>query len=107
MMRARAVVEVILNELEAWDADRIERFVVGAACVPHGNGGDAKIFQRLHPLRKNWRLSGVLLQINPQDFSGAVVHVEIARNLRLFRFKDNRTGWFAHVLWLLQFLRSG
>jgi hypothetical protein len=45
VMRAGAVVERILDELKAGNADGVESFVVGSAGVAIGDGGNAEILQ--------------------------------------------------------------
>jgi len=106
-MRARFVVEAILNELEARDSDGVERLVIGAARVAVGDGGDAQVFQRLDPLRKDRADGGVFLQLNAEDFAGAVIDVEVAGNFRLLGLQHDWAASLTHPLRFLQLFGSG
>src|ERR1051326_6876523 len=82
---ARVVLDGVLYELEAGNTYRIERKVVSAAGVAHGQGIHSEIVEGLHPGLED-RLSGlVLLQIETPDLSCAVIDVEIDGNLGLLR----------------------
>ena len=63
------VVERVLDELEAGDADRVEGEMVGAAGIAEGDGGDAEVFEGLDPLGEDGRDEGVLLEVNAADFA--------------------------------------
>ena len=63
------VVERVLDELEAGDADRVEGEMVGAAGVAQGEGGDAEVVEGLDPLGEDGRDEGVLLEIDAADFA--------------------------------------
>jgi hypothetical protein len=63
------VVERVLDELEAGDADRVEGEMVGAAGVAQGDGGDAEVLEGLDPLGEDGRDEGVLLEIDAADFA--------------------------------------
>lgn len=75
---ARFVVERVLDELEARDADRVEGEVVGAAGVLHADGGDAEVFQRRDPLLEDGADRRVLLQVGAADLARSVIEVEVA-----------------------------
>src|SRR5579885_444792 len=75
---AALVIQVVLNELEAVDADGVEGEVVGAAGIAHRKGGYTEVFERSDPLRKDGRNGGVFLQVDAADFTGAVRSEEIA-----------------------------
>jgi hypothetical protein len=77
------VVEWVLDELEAGDADRVEGEMVGAAGVAQGDGGDAEVFQGLDPLGEDGRDEGVLLEIDAADFARSVIEVEVGGDLAL------------------------
>src|SRR4051812_32476381 len=47
VVSALAVLDLVLDELEAGQTDAIEREVVRAAGIALGDGGDAEVFQRL------------------------------------------------------------
>ena len=51
-MRA-LVVQVVLDELEARNAHRVEAKVIGAACIAHRERCHAEVFQGRYPLRKD------------------------------------------------------
>src|SRR5450755_576475 len=80
VMRACAVVEWILDELKAGNADSVESFVIGSAGVAIGDGGNAEVLQRFHPLREDRSDCGVLLEIDAANSAAAVVHVKVRRN---------------------------
>src|SRR5450432_471559 len=109
-MRARAVVERILDELKAGNADGVESFVVGSAGVAVGDGGNAEVLQRLHPLREDRGGCGILLEIDAANPAAAVVHIEVRGNLLMLGFKlDGSAGVaieFGDVR-LIRFGRSG
>ena len=46
---AGVVLDVVLDELEARQADAVERLVVGAAGVANGQRGRAQVAERLQP----------------------------------------------------------
>ncbi len=60
---------------------RVEGFVIGAAGVAHGEGGDAQVLQRLNPLLEDRRDGGITLQVDAANLAAAVVEVEVAGNL--------------------------
>ena len=62
-MRARLIVQRILDELEARNADAIERLVIGAAGIAQRQRGHAEVLQRLDPLREDRRDRCIALQI--------------------------------------------
>ena len=79
VMGAALVVEIVLDELETGNADRIEAQVIGAAGVAHRDGGDAEVLQRRDPLRKDGRDRRVALEIDAANLARAVVDVEVGR----------------------------
>ena len=107
VVRARAVIERVLDKLESRNADCVERFVIGASGIAHGQRVDAKVVERLNPLREDRRDGRILLQVNAADFSCAVVHVEVAGDLLLIGFGLHRAGRFAYPLRQLELVGSG
>ena len=77
VVRAGFVVGVVLNELEAGDADGVEGEMVGAAGVLIRDGGDAEVGERGHPLLEDVEDGAVVLRVDAANFSGAVVDVEV------------------------------
>src|SRR5580693_5857183 len=73
MVSARLVLYRILDELEPRNADGVERKMVGAARIAHGQRGHAEIAERLHPRFEDRSDGLVLLQINTPDLSRAIV----------------------------------
>ena len=71
----------ILDELEARDADTVERLMIGAAGVAHGQGADAQVFERLHPLGEDARDAGVFLH-----------HVYTCKGFFEIRFESQTRG---------------
>src|SRR3989442_7565492 len=97
MVRARSVIERILNELEPRDADSIKSLMVGATGVAYTHRGYAQIFQRLDPLGKDRSYSGILLKINAANLAAAIIDVEIPGNFLLVGFKLQRACRLAIV----------
>ena len=81
VVQAGEIVERILDELEARDADVIERQVVRAFRVLQGDGRHSEVLQRLHPGLEDRPDLEVLLEIDAADAARAVVVVEISRDL--------------------------
>ena len=77
-MRARVVLDRILNELEAGQPDRVERLVIRAAGVADRQRRHAEVVERLHPLLEDRRDGLVALQVDAANRAGAVVDVEVA-----------------------------
>ena len=84
------VVERVLDELEAGDADRVEGEMVGAAGVAQGEGGDAEVVEGLDPLGEDGRDEGVLLEIDAADFARSVIEVEVGGDLALLGLEFER-----------------
>src|SRR5580692_77790 len=96
VVRTRAVIQRILNELEPRDAHRVERFMIRAACISYRDCAHAEIAQRRHPLLEDGTDGGILLQVDTANFSRAVIQIEISRNFLLLRFQLNWTDRLAH-----------
>ena len=64
-----AVVERILDELEAGQADRVERQVIGAAGVADGDRRHAEIAKRREPLLEERPHRLVALQVDAADLA--------------------------------------
>ena len=99
-MGAAFVIHRVLNELEAGDARGIERLMVGAAGIAHGKRIHAKITKRLHPRFKDRLDPGILLHVNAANLAGAVIHVEIDRDLCLLRLSRHRPIFPARDRWI-------
>ena len=80
-MRARAVLDRVLDELEPRQTDVIERHVVGRIGVRQRHGGRAQIVDGVEPLREQRRGGAVALGVDAADFPGAVVEIEVDRQL--------------------------
>ena len=75
----RAVVlDLVLDELEARQADRVVRQMVRAARVADRQRRHPEVRERLHPRLKDRRDGLVALQIDAANRAGAVVDVEVA-----------------------------
>src|ERR1700719_974974 len=105
-MRSRSVIQHVLNELEARNADGIKRLVIGAAGISHRDRADAQVAKWCNPLLENLSDRRILLQVDPADFSRAVVDVEVSRNLRLLRLDDNRSSRLAQKIRQLHLIGS-
>src|ERR1022692_3529314 len=99
MVGAGLVLDGILDELESRDADGIKGLMVGAAGVTHGERVHAQVFERLHPGFKDWGYRFVLLQIDASNLAGAVVHVEIGGDFRLFGFHSYLSSFSPQQGW--------
>ena len=77
----RVVLDLVLDELEAGQADAVERLVVGAAGVGDRQGGGAHLAERLEPLAEDRPDGLVALHVDAADLAGAVIEVEIGREL--------------------------
>src|SRR4051812_36751804 len=88
MMRARVVIERVLDELESGQADLVEWEVIGAAGVGERDGLCAKIVERREPLFEDRRGCGVPLAIDAADLPAAIVEIEVRRQLLVFRAFD-------------------
>src|SRR5579859_2203761 len=106
-MGSALIVERILNELEAGQADGVERKMIGAAGVAHGERRDAEILERRNPLPEDRLLCGIALEIDPADLSGAVVDIEVRIERLPLRLGFDGTGGLADELRQLHRLRIG
>src|SRR5258707_15473379 len=91
VVRARVVFDWILYELEPRDAGSVEREMVGATGVAHGQRIHAEIVEGLHPGLKDRLYGGVLLHEDAANLARAIVHVEIDGNLCLLRLDRHGT----------------
>src|SRR5581483_5806035 len=92
-MRARLILDRILNELESGNADSIEGKVIGAASIAHRERVHAQIFERLHPCFEDRLHRGISLHVDTANLSGAVVDIELNRNLCLLRLPRHRPSF--------------
>src|SRR5271165_2682918 len=106
MMCARGIVERVLDELKAGEADGVESFVIGAASVAERKSRDAEIFEGSHPLLENGSDGGVALEVDAANFSSAIIDIEIRGEFLVVGLKLNRAGGIAvkfgdiHLLWI-------
>ena len=70
--------------------DRVERLVVGAAGVAQRDARRAEVLHRLHPGLEHGLRGGVLLQVDAADPAGAVVEVEVGRELAVLGLQRHR-----------------
>jgi hypothetical protein len=84
MMRAGAIVERILNELEPRQPHRIEGKMIRAAGVANRNGAGAQILERREPGIEDGPHHVITLKMNAPDLSGAVVQVQVAAKPGMF-----------------------
>src|SRR5882757_5393441 len=94
-MRAGLILDGILNELKSRDADGVERKVIGAAGIAHGECIHTEVFEWLYPSFKDGSYGCVLLQVHAADFSGAVVYVEVGGDFCLLRLDCDLSGFAA------------
>ena len=88
------VLDLILDELEAGQADAVERLVVGAAGVGDGQRGGAHLAEGLEPLAEDRADGLVPLEVDAADLAGAVVEVEVGLELVVTRaWAPRRWRW--------------
>ena len=78
MVCACLVLDGVLDELESGNADGVERKMISATGVAHGESSHPEIFKGFHPRFEDGSHGFVLLQVDAADFSGAVVDIEIS-----------------------------
>jgi len=81
VMRQRVVLDFVLDELEAGQADAVEGQVVGAAGVGEAQRGGTHVAEGLEPLAEGGAHRLIPLEIDAADLAGAVVEVEIRLEL--------------------------
>src|SRR5579871_97924 len=94
-MRAAAILQRILNELECRQTDTVERDVVRAPRVPNRQRGRAQILQRLHPSLEDWTRLVVVLDVDAADLAAAVVEVIVSGK----RSEERRVGKECRSRW--------
>ena len=87
VMRLGGIVQRILNELEAGQPHRVKRLVIGSARVADGDRICAVILEGVQPRLEDGPHHVVALQIRAADLAGAVVQVEVTRELGMFRLE--------------------
>ena len=87
---ARLVVQRILNELEAWQPECVERHVIGAAGVQRRQCRRPEVVERLQPRFEDRTHGFVALKIHAADPARAVVQVEIRGELRVLGLERHR-----------------
>src|SRR5580698_9309610 len=98
MQAACLVVTRVLDELKSRDSYLVERFVVRRAGVAHADGGDAQVFQRHNPLVEDGNNGCVVLGIDAQHLSSAIVQIEVAGNKPMLGFDGQWANRFPQVL---------
>src|SRR6266550_5004301 len=88
MVRAAAVVERVLNELEAGQTDVVERNVVRAAGVGRRERLGAEVAERLQPFPEIGTHRFIALHVNAPDFASAIVQIEVRGKFVVFVFLD-------------------
>jgi len=77
VMRARSIVDPVLEQLEAREAGLIERQVVRSPVAELGKRLQSEICEGLHPCLEDRRRLAVALQMYAAELSCSVVHVEV------------------------------
>src|SRR5689334_24655403 len=90
MVRTRVVFNLVLNKLEARQTNPIKRQVVRTAGVSDRERGRAQIAERRQPLTEERTNSFVALQVNATNLARAVIEIEIAAQLLVLGFRDER-----------------
>src|SRR5579859_6419498 len=93
VMRARLVLDRVLDELESWNAYCIEREVIRSASVAHCERVHSQIFELLHPRLENGLHCRVALHVDAANLACAIVDVEISGDLGLLRLDRHRAGF--------------
>src|SRR5437899_6244507 len=89
-MRAALVLDGILNELEARQADGVEREVVSASGIRKTERLRLQIRKRLKPAAEKRPRRLIALHIDPSDFSGAIVQIEVSAEPLVVRLAHER-----------------
>ena len=87
----RAVVQRVLDELEARQADGVERQVIGAAGIADRHAWSTpRSLERREPRFEDRPHRVVALQVDAADLAAAVVEVEVAGELGVLRLELHR-----------------
>src|SRR6185295_8166531 len=81
------VLNFVLNKLEARQANRVKRKMIGSARVGYRKRGGAHFAERCQPLTKDWPDRFVILQIDAADLAGAVIEIEVGTEFFIVRFR--------------------
>jgi len=84
VVRAGAVFDRVLNELETRQTNPVEREMVGAACVFRRYRSGPQVVERFEPLGKNRSCFLIALQIHPSNFTGPIIDIEVSRYVVAF-----------------------
>src|SRR5579863_3091027 len=106
-MGAGLVIHWVLDELEAGNPYGIKGKMVGASRIAHGERVHAEIVKWFHPGFEDGPYPGVLLHMNATNLAGAVIYVEIDRDLCLLGFSGYRTGVTPRNRWIALSVRVG
>lgn len=85
VMGTSVVVEVILNELEAGQADGVECDVVGTAGIAIGHGVGTHVSEGFQPRFEHLSDGRVALRVDAADLATTVVEIEVCRQLGMIR----------------------
>src|SRR5262245_61301631 len=72
VMCAASVLNGILNELEAWNPDCVEREMIGASRILQAQGCGSHLSERFQPLAEERRNGLIALQIDSANLAGPV-----------------------------------
>src|SRR5215510_9911967 len=86
MVRSRVVLNLVLNELEAWQPNTIKREVICSTSVGNRQRRCSHVLEWSKPVAEERSNSLVALQINSADLPSAVVEIEVATEFFPFRF---------------------
>lgn len=81
VMGLAEVVQTVLDELEAGQADPVKRDMVGAAGIGQNHVSGAQIVEGFEPVAEDGRCGVVFLGVNATDATGTIVEIEIGREL--------------------------
>jgi hypothetical protein len=81
MMRQRPVIQTVLDELKSGQPDAIEGLMIRPAGVGRRDRFGPQVRKRCQPATEDRPTRLVALRLNPPDPAGAVVQVEIGRQL--------------------------
>src|SRR5438552_15744686 len=77
VMRDTPVFYAVLNELESWQTDLVERQVIRSSGVSNADGSNTQIVEGSQPGHENRPHGVIALQIHATDFAGSIIVVEI------------------------------
>ena len=83
VVRARRIIERVLNELEPLQPDRLQKDVIGAAGFLKHHAGCPHCRKRREPIAENGHHGGVILGVDAAHLARPVIEIEIGGQLAI------------------------